>query len=91
MICSRDPGARLVLARGGPPASGVGAWATPIDLPGDDETAGLPEHTRHLGNTIGGRDAVVLVAKSLGEFTAAGGCNGPMHVLVLVNAMIPRQ
>lgn len=37
-----------------------------VDLPGDDEVAGLPEYTRRVVDAIGDRDDVVLVAQSLG-------------------------
>jgi hypothetical protein len=40
--------------------------AIAVDLPGDDETAGLPEYTSLVTGAIGGRDDVVLVAQSLG-------------------------
>ena len=41
-----------------------------VDLPGDDETARLPEYTSRVTGAIGGRDDMVLVAQSLGGFTA---------------------
>jgi hypothetical protein len=41
-----------------------------VDLPGDDETARLPEYTSLVTGAIGGRDDMVLVAQSLGGFTA---------------------
>jgi len=61
-----------------------------VDLPGDDETAGLPEYTRRVVEAIGGRDDVVLVAQSLGAFTAPlVAAKASVRALVLVNAMIP--
>jgi pimeloyl-ACP methyl ester carboxylesterase len=61
-----------------------------IDLPGDDEAAGLPEYTRLVMDAIEGRDDVVLVAQSLGGFTAPlAAARVPVRAIVLVNAMIP--
>jgi pimeloyl-ACP methyl ester carboxylesterase len=61
-----------------------------VDLPGDDELAGLPEYTREVVNAIGDRVDVVIVAQSLGGFTAPlVAAKVPVHALVFVNAMIP--
>jgi pimeloyl-ACP methyl ester carboxylesterase len=61
-----------------------------IDLPGDDEGAGLPEYTRRVVDAIEGRDDLVLVAQSLGGFTAPlVAFEVPVSAVVLVNAMIP--
>jgi pimeloyl-ACP methyl ester carboxylesterase len=68
----------------------AGHEAIAVDLPGDDETAGLPEYTRIVVDAIGDRDDVVLVAQSLGGFTAPlVAATVPIAALVLVNAMIP--
>ena len=68
----------------------AGHEAIAVDLPGADELAGLPEYTRQVVNAIGGRDRVVLVAQSLGGFTAPlVAATVPVRALVLVNAMIP--
>ncbi len=68
----------------------AGHEAIPVDLPGDDPTAGLPEYTRLVIDAIGGRDDVVLVAQSLGGFTAPlVAAKVPVRSLVFVNAMIP--
>ena len=40
----------------------AGHEAIAVDLPGDDETAGLPEYASLVTGAIGGRDDVVLVA-----------------------------
>ena len=48
----------------------AGHDAIAVDLPGDDEQAGLPEYTDLAVSAIGDRDDVVLVAQSLGGFTA---------------------
>ncbi|HEY5223694.1 MAG TPA: alpha/beta fold hydrolase [Microbacteriaceae bacterium] len=61
-----------------------------VDLPGADESAGLPEYTRLVVAAIGERDDVVLVAQSLGGFTAPLVCTRvAVRALVFVNAMIP--
>jgi pimeloyl-ACP methyl ester carboxylesterase len=67
-----------------------GHEAIAVDLPGDDESAGLPEYTRLVLQAIGDRDDVVLVAQSLGGFTAPlVAQRTALKQLVLVNAMIP--
>jgi len=61
-----------------------------VDLPGADELAGLPEYTRVVLNAVGDRDEVIVVASSLGGFTAPlVAARIPVAGLVLVNAMIP--
>jgi len=68
----------------------AGHEAIAVDLPGDDETAGLPRYTELVVDAIGSRSDVVLVAGSLGGFTAPLVCERvPVRELVLVNAMIP--
>ena len=68
----------------------AGHEAIAVDLPGDDETAGLRRYTELVVDAIGARSEVVLVAGSLGGFTAPLVCERvPVHELVLVNAMIP--
>jgi pimeloyl-ACP methyl ester carboxylesterase len=71
----------------------AGHEAIAVDLPGDDDGAGLAEYARIVIEAAGDRDAddeVVVVAQSLGGFTA------PLVLdrlrarsLVFVNAMIP--
>lgn len=61
-----------------------------VELPGDDETAGLARYTDLVVDAIGSRSDVVLVAGSLGAFTAPLVCERvPVRELVLVNAMVP--
>lgn len=68
----------------------AGYEAIAVDLPGDDETAGLPRYTELVVDAIGSRSEVVLVAGSLGGFTAPIVCERvPVSELVLVNAMVP--
>ncbi|GAA4820341.1 alpha/beta fold hydrolase [Tomitella cavernea] len=64
--------------------------AVPVELPGDDPALGLPEYAAIVDDAIGDRRDVVLVAQSLGGFTAPMvGSNGTVGRIVLLNAMIP--
>lgn len=68
----------------------AGHEAIAVDLPGDDETAGLARYTELVVDAIGSRAGVVLVAGSLGGFTAPLVCERvSVGELVLVNAMVP--
>src|SRR5262245_2459111 len=63
--------------------------AIAVDLPGDDAQAGLSVYADRVVEAIGTRH-VVLVAQSLGGFTAPLVCEQvAVRMLVLVNAMIP--
>ena len=69
----------------------AGHEAIAVDLPGDDAQAGLPEYTDIVRAAIGDRRDVVLVAMSLGGFTAPlVAASVPLRAIVFVNAMIPR-
>ena len=69
----------------------AGHEAIAVDLPGDDESAGLPEYAQVVLDAIGERGGVVLVAQSLGGFTAPLVAERtPLAELVFVNAMIPK-
>jgi surfactin synthase thioesterase subunit len=88
-----------------PGAGGVATWffsrlarllekagneAIAVDLPGDDETAGLTEYADLVVQAVGGRREVVLLAQSLGGFTAPLVANRTrLDAVVFVNAMIP--
>jgi pimeloyl-ACP methyl ester carboxylesterase len=64
--------------------------AIPVDLPAADPAAGLPEYADLVMAATPGRDDVVLVAQSMGAFTALPVCERrPVAHLVLLNAMIP--
>src|SRR6201996_4537879 len=68
----------------------AGHQAIAVDLPGPDPAAGLPEYTDLTVAAAKGRDDIVLVAGSLGGFTAPLAAGRlPLRALVLVNAMIP--
>jgi pimeloyl-ACP methyl ester carboxylesterase len=61
-----------------------------VDLPAADDTAGLSDYVDAVLRTIRDRRQLVLVAQSLGGFTAPIVCERvPVDLLVLVNAMIP--
>jgi pimeloyl-ACP methyl ester carboxylesterase len=67
-----------------------GHEAVAMDLPGPDESAGLPEYTDAVLTAIGGRRDVVVAAQSMGAFTGPmAAARTPVRLLVLVNAMIP--
>jgi pimeloyl-ACP methyl ester carboxylesterase len=67
----------------------AGHEAIAVDLPGDDEQTGLSAYADRVLAAIGRRQ-VVLVAQSLGGFTAALVCaRVRVRMLVFVNAMIP--
>ena len=67
-----------------------GHEAVAVDLPVDDESAGLTEYTDTVVEAIGDRGDVVLVAHSLGAFTAPLVCQRvPVDLMVLVAAMVP--
>ena len=69
----------------------AGHEAIAVNLPGPDESAGLPEYAGLVVAAIGGRRDVVLVAQSMGAFTAPMVCaRVPVDRLVLLNAMIPQ-
>jgi predicted alpha/beta hydrolase family esterase len=68
----------------------AGHDATAVDLPGDDPAAGVAEYADLVAAAVGERDDAVLVAQSLGGFTAALVVGRvPLRALVFVNAMIP--
>jgi pimeloyl-ACP methyl ester carboxylesterase len=60
------------------------------DLPCDDDSAGLSEYVDAVVQAIGDRIDLVVVAQSLGGFTAPIVCDRvPVKLLVLVAPMIP--
>ncbi|MDQ2706511.1 MAG: alpha/beta hydrolase [Actinomycetota bacterium] len=62
-----------------------------VELPADDESAGLAEYTDTVVEAVGGRTDLVVVAQSLGGFTGPLVCGRlPVQLLVLLNAMTPR-
>jgi pimeloyl-ACP methyl ester carboxylesterase len=73
-----------------PPLEAAGHRAIPVELPADDEQEGLPEYARLVLDVVADHDDVVLVAQSLGGFTAplVAAARAP-RAIVLVNAMVP--
>jgi pimeloyl-ACP methyl ester carboxylesterase len=64
--------------------------AIAIRLPADDDTAGWSEYANVVVDAIGDRTNVILVAASMGGFTAPIVCaRRRVDLLVLSNAMIP--
>lgn len=62
----------------------------PVDLPIEDESAGLWEYADATVEAIGDRTDLVVVAHSLGGFIAPLVCERlPVRLLVLLAAMIP--
>lgn len=63
------------------------------DLPCEDDSAGLREYTTTAVDALAGHDPsdVVLVAQSLGGFTAPLVCERvPVRLMILVAAMVPQ-
>jgi hypothetical protein len=69
-----------------------GHQAVAVDLPCDDDRAGLVEYTDAVCSQLGDRRAdLVLVAQSMAGFTAPLVCTRlPVGLMVLVAAMVPR-
>ncbi len=68
----------------------AGHDAIAVDLPGADPAAGLREYASVVAKASAGFDDIVLVAQSMGGFTAPLAAERmPVRAVVLVNAMIP--
>jgi pimeloyl-ACP methyl ester carboxylesterase len=62
-----------------------------VDLPCQDDSAGLATYADTVVDAIGDRTDLILVAQSLGGFTAPLVCERvPVQLMVLVAAMVPR-
>ncbi|HEV7136288.1 MAG TPA: alpha/beta fold hydrolase [Steroidobacteraceae bacterium] len=69
----------------------AGHEAISVDLPADDARKGLDDYAEIVIQAIGPRSDVILVAQSLGGFTAPLVCASvAIRGLVFVNAMIPQ-
>lgn len=67
-----------------------GHEAIPVDIREDDPALGLPEYADVTVAAIGGRTRTVLVAQSMGAFTAPMvAARVPVRSIVLLNAMVP--
>jgi pimeloyl-ACP methyl ester carboxylesterase len=74
----------------GPELRGQGRDVVAVDLPADDDSAGLAEYADAVVEAIGDRVGIILVAQSLGGFTAPLVCERvPVDLLVMLNAMVP--
>jgi pimeloyl-ACP methyl ester carboxylesterase len=71
----------------------AGHEAIAVDLPGDDPEKGIDAYANIVVEAAGSRVGLILVAQSLGGFTAAAASSrlpkGRIDQLVFVNAMIP--
>jgi pimeloyl-ACP methyl ester carboxylesterase len=68
----------------------AGHDAVAVDLPCDDDSAGLDAYAAAIVDAAGGRRGIVLVAQSLAGFSAPLVCGrASVSMLVLLNAMIP--
>ena len=64
--------------------------AVAVSLPAGDDSAGWKEYADVTVDAVGDRTGVIVVAQSLGGFSAPLVCERvPVELLVLVNAMIP--
>ena len=69
---------------------GRGYDVVTVDLPAEDEKAGLIEYVDTVLGAVAGRSDLVVVGQSLGGFTAAEVATTlPVRELIFVNAMIP--
>lgn len=72
-----------------------GHEAVAVELPAEDESAGLPEYVAIAHAACDGADELLVVAQSMGGFTAAMLADRLVHEgrpvlgLVLLNAMVP--
>ena len=74
-----------------PELRGRGHDVVVVDLPCEDETAGLAEYADAIVDAVAGRSGLVLVAHSFAGYTAPLACARiPVDLLVMVTAMIPR-
>jgi pimeloyl-ACP methyl ester carboxylesterase len=67
-----------------------GRAAVAMDLPCDDDSAGLAQYVDAVMQAVGERTQLTVVAHSLGAFTAPLLCDRvPVDLLVLLAAMVP--
>ena len=73
-----------------PELTALGHEVVAVDLPADDDTAGLEEYTRVVVDAMGDRRDVILVAQSMAGFTAPLVADRvPVDLIVLLAAMVP--
>ena len=74
-----------------PRLQALGHDVVAVDLPCDDDAAGLEDYADAVVEAVGDRRDLILVAQSLGGFTAPLVCDRlPVVLLILVAAMVPR-
>src|SRR5665213_543334 len=74
-----------------PKLEALGHTVIAPDLPCDDDAAGLPEYLDAVLDAIGDRSELVVVAQSMGGFTAPLLCERvSVRLLILVAAMVPK-
>jgi pimeloyl-ACP methyl ester carboxylesterase len=74
-----------------PRLQSLGHDVVAVDLPCDDDDAGLQDYADTVVDAVGDRREVILVAQSLAGFTAPLVCDRlPVVLLILVAAMVPR-
>ncbi len=74
-----------------PELEALGHDVVAVDLPCDDDSAGLGEYADTVVEAVGDRPDVIVVAQSLAGFSAPLVCNRlPVGLLILVAAMVPR-
>ena len=75
-----------------PRLQAIGHDVVTPDLPCADDDAGLADYAQVVIDAVGNRDELVLVAQSMGAFTAALVADKlPVRLIVLVAAMAPRE
>ena len=73
-----------------PELNARGHEAIAVDLPAEDDSAGLAKYADVVAEALAGSEEVIIVAQSMGGFTAPLVCDRlPVSQIVLVNAMIP--
>src|SRR3712207_8448639 len=73
-----------------PRLEALGHEVVPVDLPCDDDSAGLDEYAQTVIDAVGDRRDLVVVAQSLAGFVAPLLCDRlPVSLIVLVAAMTP--
>jgi pimeloyl-ACP methyl ester carboxylesterase len=74
-----------------PLLQGAGHGVVAVDLPCDDDSAGLVEYTDSVVEAVADRTDLIVVGQSLAGFTAPMVCTRvAVRLLVLVAAMVPR-
>ncbi|HEV3188701.1 MAG TPA: alpha/beta hydrolase [Acidimicrobiales bacterium] len=74
-----------------PKLEALGHTVITPNLPCDDDAAGLPEYLDAVLDNVGDRSELIVVAQSMGGFTAPLLCDRvSVRLLVLAAAMVPR-